>query len=421
MSAWEAARQAFRQLRASPLRSALTLFGLVWGTAAVIFLLSWGDGLVAMLERNFEAVGKNLLQVWPGRVSEDFTPVSDRRWLYLTQRDVEHLREHARVSEIVGAETRRYVTAAFRQRSMTRETRGVEPETVAVRGIPLASGRSITRADVDLGRRVAVVGHETRKRLLGPESGIGSRLRLDGKSFRVVGILERVGAQLHRDGALVDEQIWVPLSVHHKYWPNQYVDEDLVGNVLIRMPSRHALAETRAEVHRVLGERLGVSPHDEEAFVTYAPTETLSRVPIDKQAQLNFLIAGGTLLISGIGILSMMLDSVRERRAEIAVRLVCGATRRDILVQFFLETATIVLVGGGLGVALGVAGAEFLASDWFRGALPPAMRELVPIPLLSPSIVATAAALVGVVTVTSGVVPALRAAAVQPAQSLRAD
>ena len=145
----------------------------------------------------------------------------------------------------------------------------------------------------------------------------------------------------------------------------------------------------------------------------------LSRLPTNQQTSVNVLIAATTLLIGGIGILSMMLDSVRERRPEIGIRLAVGATRRDILFQFFLETFAIVLLGGLLGVALGVGGCLFLASEALRGGLEPALRDLIPIPELSGAVMAVALGVMGFVGVTAGLVPAWRAAQVDPATTLR--
>jgi putative ABC transport system permease protein len=118
MSPLESFREALRLLLAQPLRSLLTLFGLVWGTAAVIFLLSWGAGLRTMLDTAFQRAGKNLVQTWAGRVSEDFSPAVDRRWLWYTPEDVVALRERVRESDLVGAETRKFVPATFRGRAL---------------------------------------------------------------------------------------------------------------------------------------------------------------------------------------------------------------------------------------------------------------------------------------------------------------
>jgi putative ABC transport system permease protein len=417
----EALRQALRLLRAHPTRAGLTLFGLVWGTAAVIFLASWGAGLRETNEVAFQRAGKNLLMAWAGRVSEEFSPAADRRYLWFTTEDVEELRERARLPELVASEARTYAPAVFRQRAMNFELRGVEPEGIAIRGPGLAAGRFISRSDVDHRRRVLVIGHRARERLLGPEGGVGSAVRLDGRPFRVVGVLERVGTQLSRDGDEIDDQIWVPLSTHLLLWPNPWVEDEMIRTVLVRVRHRGLLDATEAEVRRILAERLRVPADDLEAVVTFSPVAMLRKLPIDQQNAVNFLIAATTILIGGVGVLSMMLDAVRERRSEIGIRLALGARRRDVLLQFFLETALLVALGGALGMALGVAGSWILASPGLRAGIPPALNDLIPVPELRTGTIAAAVSILGFTGLLSAVVPAWRASRVDPAVTLRAD
>ena len=195
----EVVRQALRLLWAHRSRALLTIFGLVWGTASVILLVSWGAGNKAMIERGFFRAGKNMGEVWAGRVSEQFTPAVDRRYLWFTYADVELLRKRARLPEKVGAELWEMLPVAFRQRGLSVDVRGMDPEATQIRGAPVAAGRNIRRSDLEHRRRVAVVGYRMRERLLGADGGIGSWIRIGGKPFKVVGLLDRVGTQLSRD------------------------------------------------------------------------------------------------------------------------------------------------------------------------------------------------------------------------------
>lgn len=421
MSPLESLGEALRLLVAQPLRSLLTLFGLVWGTAAVIFLLSWGAGLETMLDVSFQRAGKNLVQSWAGRISEDFSPAVDRRYLWYTTADVEALRRGVRETDLVGAETRTFVAATFRGRALSAQVRGVEPAGQAIRDAAAASGRLISPEDVEHRRRVAVVGARARERLLGAEGRVGSWVRLDGTPFQVVGVMERVGTQLSRDGPEIDDQIWVPISVHFGLWPNPWVEEDVVQTILARAKERERIDQAEAEIRRILARRLGVSADDEEAVPIFSPVKMLQRIPVGQQNGLNLLIALTTLLVGGIGILAMMLDSVQERRAEIGVRLALGARRRDVVQQFLWEGVAIVGLGGGVGVALGVGGALFLASDAFRDGIPPALRDLVPVPELSGPVIALALAAMACVALAAGLVPAWRAARIDPAETLRVE
>jgi putative ABC transport system permease protein len=409
----ESFRQAWRLLIAHKLRSALTLFGVVWGTASVIFLVGWGEGVSKMIDDGFSRAGKDMAFVFNGRVSEDFTPAVDRRALWYTLKDVEALRRRARLPEYVAGESVRYGSVAFRQRALNAEVRGVEPDGIAIRGVPLAAGRPFRKSDIDLRRRVVMLGHDIRRKLLGVEGRVGSWVRIDGTPFQVVGILGRVGTQLARTGDEIDDQIWIPLTTHLTIFPNPWVDEPVVGMLIFKLRDRALIEDTKHEVRAILAERLHVSPTDEEAIPIWSPVEMMNRMPASRQRALMLMIAGATLIVSGIGIMSMMLDSVRQRRPEIGVRLAVGATRRAILAEFFLETFAVVSMGGlagvGLGSALTLAMASIEAGDLF------------PVPVYSWSAVAISLLVMTVVGVLAGLIPAWRASRIDPAETLRAE
>jgi putative ABC transport system permease protein len=406
-------RQALRLLWAHKLRSFLTMFGVVWGTAAVIFLVSWGNGVQVMMERGFFKAGKNLGEVWAGRVSEDFTPAVDRRYLWFELEDLEALRRRARLPLLIGGEAWRMLPAAYKQSAMNVDLRGVEPETMELRGVPLAAGRGISRSDVDHRRRVAVLGDNVRRRLLGAQGGLGSWVRIAGKPFKVVGLLDHVGVQLSRDRMLIDDHIWIPISTVQANWPEWWTDEFVVTKILYRMPDPDRLEETEAEVRAILADRIGVGRTDSEAVAIHSAIRMLRRLPLKETQGVMFILATTTLLIGGIGILNMMLDSVHERRGEIGVRLAVGGRRRDILWQFFLETFVITSLGGLVGVLLGVGGCLGLAALDFA--------ELVPIPVLDPGIVVLAVLVMVFAGVSAGLLPAWRAARIDPAETLRME
>lgn len=414
----ESLREALRLLRAQPMRSALTLFGLVWGTAAVIFLVSWGRGLQTMMEAAFARAGKNMIFVVAAHLKEDFSPAADRRYLWFIAEDVATLRRRAHLVELVAAETQNFRMASFGARSASLNIRGVEPLNFEIRGVRIAEGRGISRTDGTLRRRVVVIGETAQKRL---GAQVGSWIRLGGTPFLVIGRFARVGTQLSRDGPLIDEQVWVPLATHQVLWHNPFVADDVINLILVRMKDKRRLAETKAEVRGILAERLRVPKDDDEAILMFSPEEVLKSIPLDQQNVLYLLIGGTTLAIGGIGVLALMLDAVRERRREIGVRLAVGARPRDVLVQLFLESVLLVTLGGALGVAIGVSGALFLGSDAFRNNIGVDLRDLVPIPELSIDVVLSALSVMTAVALFAGIVPAWRAMKIDPALTLRAD
>jgi putative ABC transport system permease protein len=409
----EAVRQALRLLWAHRLRSALTMFGIVWGTASVIFLVGWGEASTAKIEWGFFKAGKNMGEVWAGKVGEDFTPAVDRRYLWYTMDDVEVLRRRARVPELIGAESWEFLPAPYGQRALNVDVRGIDTAAMEIRGVGIAAGRGITRSDLEHRRRVALIGDKTRRRLLGPEGRVGVWIRIGGKPFRVVGFLERVGTQLSRDRLEIDEHVWIPITTMQANWPRWWTEQFVVTKILYRIADRRLMDESEREVRAILAERLGVAADDKEAVGIWSSLKMLNQLPMRQITGLLFILASATLLIGGIGVLNMMLDAVHERRSEIGVRLAVGARRRDIVGQFFVETFTICALGGAIGAALGVGACLLLA----RVPVP----ELVPVPVLRPGIMALSIGVLLGVGVTSGVIPAWRAARIDPAQTLRMD
>ena len=410
----EAAREALRTLRTSWLRTVLTLFGIVWGTASVVFLLSWGLGVRVMLEAAYERVGHNLVQVFPGQIGSDFTPASDRRLLWLTLDDVAALRARVRLSRLVLPESQAFREVGYRQTTTSLNIRGVEPDNVELRGVKIASGRGISRDDLHHRRRVAVLGTKARERLLGPHGGVGSTIRIAGQPFEVVGLLARVGMQLWQDGpSQLDEQVWIPFTTLAGFGKRQGRDAEVVDSVMLSVKDRKRRKAAEHEVRAILAERLRVRADDEEAIRIMSPLDALEKVPLDQMGGLLFTLGATTLIIGGVGILTMMLDSVQQRRNEIGVRLAVGARRRDIVGQFFLETFFITGLGGLLGIALGLAGCALLAS------LPAA--DLIPKPIVRWETIAIALGVMTGVGFASGIVPARRAARIDPALTLRAE
>jgi putative ABC transport system permease protein len=409
----EAVRQALRLLWAHRLRSVLTLFGLVWGTASVIFLVGWGWGVQTMLERGFFKAGKNMGEVWAGRVSEEFSPAVDRRYLWWRLEDVELLRKRARIPELFGAEAWEMLPVAYGPRAINADVRGLDPEAMEIRGVQLAAGRGITHADVEHRRRVVVLGDKVRQRLLGVEGGLGSWVRIAGKPFKVVGLLEHLGTQLSRDRLEIDEHAWIPISTLHANWPAWWTDEYVVSKIIYRLRDRRDMEAAEKEVRSILATRLGVPTDDVEAVGIWSALKLLSKLPIDQTRGLMFVLAAATLVIGGIGVLNMMLDSVHERRQEIGVRLAIGARRRDIVLQFFVETFTITALGGLAGAALGIGLSLVFAS--FE------VPDLIPVPELSVRLVLLALSVLGFVALSAGVIPAWRAARVDPASTLRME
>lgn len=414
MPAVEALGDALRTLAAQPLRSLLTLFGVGWGTGSIVFLMSWGLGVVDMVERGMTRVGKNAVFVFAGNIGEDFTPASDRRHLWFTLDDVEAVRRRARLAQSVTPQTQRFVAVSYRETILSIELYGVEPEILDVRGVQLAAGRNFRRDDLAHRRRVALLGYKARRKLLGTRGGVGSRIRIDGRSFEVIGILAPVGTQLMRMGPQeIDDQVWIPITSLFAFGPRYGSEADVVDTILFRVDERSVYPAAAREVRAILADRLRISTTDEEAIEIMSPIDFLQRIPSDAGGGVVFWIAFGTLAIGGIGLLNMMLDSVQERRSEIGVRQAIGARRRDILLQFFTETFLLTALGGAVGLGIGTG------AVWGLSRLH--APDLIPLPVMDASIVGLALLAMIAVGVASAVLPAWRASRVDPAEILRVE
>lgn len=389
--------------------AALTMFGIIWGTASVILLVGWGVGSQHMVDEGMQKVGKNLVFIWAGRIGEDLSPADERRTVTFELDDVEALRASARRVELLSAENFSFSHVRYRSTGRIVDVRGVESVIQKLRGVSLVAGRFISPDDVKFRRRVAVIGQTARQRLLGPRPVLGERITIDGRSFEIVGLLERVGAQLSRNRTLLDEQVWVPITslmtLH---------GSEVVHNIVARPYHRDQNAALKREVRAILARRVHVSPTDEEAVYVLSLIDFLSGFDAMHEFMKTFLflLAVGTLSIGGIGVMNMMLVSVSERRREIGLRLAVGARRRQVVGQFLIETLVICLVGGAVGLALGLGGCALL------GLVP---GELVPRPHIVPEVVVLAIITTTLVGVVSGIGPAWAAARVDPAESLRAE
>ena len=400
-------RQALDTMRVHRRWALLTMFGIIWGTASVVLLVGWGVGVEGMVERGMQKIGKNLVYVFPGRVGEDLSPADDRRVLTFDLDDAAAVRAGARRADLVSAEISLWMYVRHGATGRTVDVRGIEADMQPLRGTRLAAGRFISPDDVRFRRRVAIIGQTARSRLLGGRPVIGQTLNLEGVSFEIIGLLERVGTQLTRNRSETDEQVWIPITSAMSLRGNEHIDL-----MVVRATERRFNDDLKREVRAVLSRRLYVPPSDEEAVFIVSMIDILSGFDAVFAVQNVFLVilATGTLIIGGIGVMNMMLVSVNERRREIGLRLAVGARRREVVLQFLIETLVITLVGGFAGLSFGLFGCAAL------GRL---RSDIVPVPVIVPQIAVLALAITTAVGLAAGTGPAWQAARVDPAESLR--
>ncbi|SNB65085.1 ABC transporter permease [Thermoflexus hugenholtzii] len=408
---------ALQSLLANKLRTALSLLGILIGVGAVVALLAAGQGVRDYIQRQVEAIGPNVLFVFPGGFSQSgiTRAAAQQSGLMrpaLTLGDARALQDPTRAPDIVmvAPVVAQTLPVASTKERMVITVRGVTPEYQIARNWAVTRGRFLTPEDERTAARVALLGVEAARRLFGEADPVGQLIRIRDVPFRVIGILSRKGGTSFGND---DEVILIPLSAMHQYLYSvrgRGGEPGLSAIVLVaRSPDRIRAAQEQATA--VLRERHGIRFREDEDFTVVSQEEILNLFGNLTLILTAFLsaIAGISLLVGGIGIMNITLVSVRERTREIGLRKAVGARRRDIMLQFLIETVLLALIGGFLGVLLGI-GVAFLISTLAGGAF----RAIV-----TPEAILLAVGISSAVGLAAGLYPAWRAARLDPIVALR--
>ena len=387
---------AIKSLATSKMRALLTMLGIIIGVAAVIVIISLGDGMTKLMNDEFESLGANLIQVnvWSYGSSREASPDD----MYeLVQDNPKYLRA---VSPYVSAGS---VTARTVNESFTPGTTvGVSEDYASIRGLTLAQGRFLQYVDVLRMQKVCVIGSYINEEYFAG-AGLGQRLVVAGYNYTVVGVLEESA-----DGrkGTDDDQILIP-------YPNAM---RLAGSSVSMFMFTGASKDTASASRGVIERRLNAIYGDDDYYMVVTSAEMLDMMNSMMNTMMVVLvaIAGISLLVGGIGIMNIMLVSVTERTREIGIRKSLGAKRRDIRSQFIIEAGTTSAVGGVIGIGVGLLLAN--AAGTLIGGLEGAEGFTA-----VPSVTAIAVAFgvsVGV-GVLFGYLPANKAAKLNPIDALR--
>ena len=402
-------REFFADLRAQKLRTSLTVLGIAWGTVAVVVLLAFGVGLERQTKKRFHGLGDRIVILWGGRTTKPFAGFGDGRSIRLQAEDVPLLAREVAEIENISPE---YITQNARLR------RGVKAAVPAVTGIlPVygqmrniiaeAGGRFINDRDVAERRRVAVLGDELAKLLFEHDAPVGQQVFLGDAPFTVVGVMRpklQNSSYQERD----KDRIFIPGTTHYALFGNRFL-----SNIVYRARSPEVTKAAERRVYETLGRKDRFDPQDKNALAFWDTSEWETRFgQMFVAFNIFFAIVGSfTLLVGGIGVANIMYIVVRERTREIGVRRAVGARRADILRQFFAEALMIVSLGAMLGLLLSVGLVTAL------GGLP--IKEFVGVPTISPQVLTATLVLLAAVAFAAGLMPARRAAALDPVEALR--
>ena len=357
---------ALRALSRNKLRSGLTALGLIIGVGAVVTLVGIGNGAKAQIEARVASLGQNVLQVKSGSVSKNAERQGNETSVSLTLEDAEAIRREVAGVVAVSPEVKVKLHAVSAVRNWKAEIYGEGPEYFGIRQWTLTAGEYFTDQDVRAGNTVAVLGTVAAQELFGEENAVGETFRIQNVPFTVIGVLEAKGETASGDDQ--DDSVIVPISTAMQRLIGQKKVISGLRRINIEAASPEIMPEMTAQITRLLCQRHEIDPdvkdEDIEQFKIRSQVE-LAEAATESTRTMTLLlagIAGVSLVVGGIGIMNIMLVSVTERTREIGIRLAVGAYPRDIRQQFLVEAITLSCLGGVLGIAAGLGGANIVAS-----------------------------------------------------------
>jgi putative ABC transport system permease protein len=396
----EAVKLAFQAIRRNALRSFLTVLGIVIGVAAVIAMVTIGNGTTAKVTADLARLGSNLLfarpgQFGPGRASTDAKPFNVR--------DVEALKTQLPGVRAVAPVAQKSFTVIYGGENRVTVVTGTDLDYFITQDWMLAAGRQFLEGEIRGGRAACIIGETVRDKLFGRTDPIGQNMRVKNVSCEVIGLLHSKGQS--STGTDQDDVVLIPLRAFHR----RLAGNTDIGSISISAKDGVDTAKVQADTERLLRERRNIARGQEDDF-SVRDMKQLAQTTAGTTAMLTGLlgaVAAVSLLVGGIGIMNIMLVSVTERTREIGIRLAIGALEGQVLLQFLVEAVVLSLFGGLVGILLGL-GLAWLATNGLS----------VPF-LVDPMIVLIAFGFSALVGVIFGYFPARRAARLDPIEALR--
>jgi len=397
---WNALMLAMRAIRRNVLRSFLTILGIVIGVAAVIIMVTLGEGATAQVTQQIASLGSNLLMMTPGKRMGPGQTVGAAAF---SADDAEALARDIPQLVAVAPIASRSMTAVYGNANWSTQVIGTTNDYFTARNLVPHSGRLFTDSELRAGAAVCVIGETVRQKLFGRQEPVGERIRVQQIACQVIGLLESKGQTAM--GMDQDDVAIIPLrAFQRRIAGNQDVN-------IIQVSVREGASTTRVqqEIERLMRERRHLSANEENDFNVMDMKEITKMLTSTTQVLTALLgaVAAVSLLVGGIGIMNIMLVSVTERTREIGVRLAIGALEREVLLQFLVEAAVLASLGGVVGIVLALAASVGLAS-------------MLQVPFVfSAWIVALAFVFSAAVGLVFGYFPAKKAARLDPIEALR--
>ncbi len=398
-------QDAFKNLAANVLRSSLTMLGVIIGVASVITMIAIVEGGQLWLVNSIERLGTNLLFVWKKRLTVEERRMFAGRHTQLRYGDAVALRERfpdLDVAPVLNIDEK----LKSGDRDFSGSITATSPEFSSIRNFYPAIGRFLKNSDLEEWKRTVVLGKTVAEVLFGSGPVIGKEVHIRDQRFTVVGVMEPKG-EIY--GSNFDEMIFIPTPTAIRFFKGN----DKLRSIVLHVPERERMYQITQEIHQFLVQR-----HDGVDDI-HIRNQGEFLGAVDRTIWTFRLVLGGVaivaLLVGGIGIMNIMLVTVTERTREIGLRKAIGAKRSDILLQFLIESTTISVVGGCVGVVVGI-----FAAYGFGGMVAESMPgEGDWGAVIQPTAIVIAFTFAVVVGIVFGLFPAMKASKLDPAEALR--
>jgi putative ABC transport system permease protein len=396
---WNTLQLALRAIRRNLMRSFLTILGIVIGVAAVVTMVTLGNGATQLVSNQIASMGSNLLMVIPG---QRFGPGSEGAPKFKSA-DVDAIRNQITAASLVAPVVTKSATAVYQAENWSTVVNGSNNDYFEAGNWKLADGRNFTAAEERAGKAVCVIGETVRNKLFGGQNPVGAEIRIKQFACEVIGLLKPKGQSAM--GTDQDDTVIMPLRTVQR----RLAGSQDINRLMVSVRQGASIDTVKAQITLLMRERRNITESEDDDFRVMDTRQIAETLTSTTKVMTTLLgaVAAVSLLVGGIGIMNIMLVSVTERTHEIGIRLAIGALEREVLLQFLVEAVVLSSLGGLIGIALAT-----VASIVLSGGMQVPYRFDAAINLLS----FLFSVAIGVIF---GYVPALRAARLNPIEALR--